>query len=104
MWLGDETGLAGEGVVPRAMGEAHRTKPRRSLNRHRPSRRRGRWRRREGVEPSEDLTAPKTGFEDQRHHRAPSFSSWSTSRTSFVASVAGRPQAASRRGGETPGG
>src|SRR4051812_46020442 len=32
------------------------------------------WRRREGVEPSEDLTAPKTGFEDQRHHRAPSFS------------------------------
>ena len=33
------------------------------------------WRRREGVEPSEGLTAPRTGFEDQRHHRAPSFSS-----------------------------
>src|SRR4051812_6755849 len=32
------------------------------------------WRRREGVEPSEDLTAPKTSFEDQRRHRTPSFS------------------------------
>src|SRR6266850_7080140 len=32
------------------------------------------WRRREGVEPSEDLYDPQTGFEDQRRHRAPSFS------------------------------
>src|SRR5262245_6650684 len=43
------------------------------------------WRRREGVEPSEDLDDPQTGFEDQRRHRAPSFSKESNSTIPAVA-------------------